>query len=175
MGMAEGSLTNQGALGALACRLPVTLALVVVFADLALPGRAGAAAILTASRSELLYSAEAEPDCSALSKNSDAALPFNVVRVTAVVDGAPPEQVRYRWSFPNPAVGTLAADLDLGPSQETPAIQALCAEFGNACTLTQDTLPLYNYPTILWLAPTCDVLPPRTSRNFRGGAIRLRV
>ena len=154
--------------------LSVILALLAVLADLALAGRAGAAVILTASRSELLYSTDAEPDCSALSKNLNA-LPFNVTRVTAVVDGAPPEEVRYRWSFPQPAVGTLAADLDLGPSQETPAIQALCAEFGNACTLTKDTLPLYNYSTILWLAPTCDILPPRTSRNFRGGTIRLRV
>jgi hypothetical protein len=33
----------------------------------------------------------------------------------------------------------------------------MCAEFGNACVLTEQKLRFYNEPTILWLAPTCDV------------------
>jgi hypothetical protein len=137
---------------------------------------AEAAVTLTASRSELLYSGGADPDCAALHATmDDTLLPLHVVRLRAVADGADPGGVRYRWSMPRPQVGTLAADLDLGPEEQTAAIRGLCAEFGNACILTPDKLPFYNQPTILYLAPTCDALPTRTERAYRGGAVKLRV
>jgi len=136
-----------------------------------LTGRAARLAI-TASRSELLYAGSGNFNCSDLSKTDD--LPFDVVRLTAQAPaGVPPDQVRYQWIFPKPALGPLLADVDLGPDEEEPAIRALCADLGNGCELTAEQLKLYNHPTILWFAPTCDVLPANTTRQFRGGRVRI--
>src|SRR5262249_29486706 len=109
---------------------------------------------------------DSPPDCSKLHAISDdTKLPMNVVRLRATVDGASPGDVRYRWSVPPGQVGTLAADLDLGPADETAAVRALCADFGSACMLTPDKLPFYNYPTVLWVAPSCDVLADPKKRG----------
>jgi hypothetical protein len=147
----------------------------LAFVQLGLPAATRGAASVVASRAELLYSADANPDCSQLSQRADGALPLNIVRLRATVTDADPARVRYRWSMPRPAVGILAADLDLGPGDETSAVRALCSEFGNACILTEDKLPYYNEPTILWAAPTCAVLPTKTVQNFAGGTVRLGV
>jgi hypothetical protein len=147
----------------------------LVAALLALTGPAHGVVVLSSSRGETLYSAEEAPDCSELSRLPDDQLPLNVVRIRAAVDGAAPGEVAYRWSLPTPAVGTLAADLDLGPAERTAAVRGLCAEFGNACVLTRDKLPFYNQPTILWIAPTCSGLPPKTARDFPGGIVRVRL
>ena len=139
--------------------------------------RAGAARLaVTASRSELLYSGGAvNPSCSELSKiTDDSALPFYIVRLHAAAPpGVPADQVRYQWSFPKPALGMLLADVDLGPDEQLPAIRSLCADLGSSCTLTKEQLPLYNHPSILWIAPGCDVLPDNTARPFHGGRVRI--
>jgi len=85
--MVEGSHTGRGALRALSQRSPLALLVVAIFANLALAGRVGSQIRLTQSRGDLLYSADSEPDCSALSQRADNALPLNVVRLTAAVDG----------------------------------------------------------------------------------------
>jgi hypothetical protein len=142
---------------------------------IALSSQAEAARLtVTASRTEALYSQTAEPDCSALSKIAGPDLPFYVVRLSVaqpVTDGS----VRYRWSEPSPAVGVFAADLDLGPDDETRLIRSFSAELGNACVLTGEALALYDRPTILWIAPTCDVLPKDTTRPYRGDRVRFAV
>src|SRR5689334_15720328 len=104
---------------------------VVVVAGLLLTTPASAARLaITASRSELLYAGSGNFNCSDLSKTDD--LPFDVVRLTAQAPaGVPPDQVRYQWTFPKPALGRLLADVDLGPDEEEPAIRALCADLGN--------------------------------------------
>jgi hypothetical protein len=132
---------------------------------------------LTVSRpdGETLYSPDGDPDCSKLSKLKDEELPLNVVRLRASVPGAAPDQVRYQWSLPTPAVGVFAADLDLGTGEETSNVRALCGEFGNACVLTKETLRFYNLASILWIAPACSFLPDDTKKAFGGGAVRLRV
>lgn len=148
--------------------------LVVLVGQLGLTPRAGAVVALTPSRREMLSSADANPDCSKLSQLADDALPLNVVRIHATVDGGPPPGV-IRWSLPRPQVGTLAADQDLGSAEQTAAVRGLCAEFGNACVLTEDKLPFYNRPTILWIAPTCAMLPLDTTRAFRGATVKVGV
>ena len=135
----------------------------------------GRLSLTAVPRTDLLYSAGEDPDCSDLSAKTDDELPLHVVRLRAVVDGAPVEGARYVWSLPKPEVGTLAADLPLGPEEQTSAIRGLCAEFGNACVLTADKLPFYNLPTVLWIAPDCGSLSKKTSRNFAGGTVRIRV
>src|SRR5262245_50017388 len=107
---------------------------------------------------------------------ADGALPFNVVRLR--VEPPPnvnPDEVVYRWSPPKPEVGVLAADIDLGPGEQAAAIRTLCSELGNGCVLTADQLSLYNKPTILWVAPGCDILPCKTGRAYGGGRVRIRV
>ena len=86
-----------------------------------------------------------------------------------------PPGTKVKWSFPEPAVGTLAADEALGPDDTTSGIVGFCAEFGNECILTKQKLAFYNKPTILWLGPTCDTLPEKTSRAFAGGSVKFRV
>jgi len=141
------------------------------------PSGAGAARLgVTASRSELLYSSgAANPNCSELSKiTDDSALPLYIVRLHAAAPpGIPADQVRYEWSFPKPALGVLAADIDLGPDEEEPAIRSLCADLGNGCVLTAEQLTVYNHPSILWIAPGCNVLPDNTARPFHGGRVRI--
>lgn len=141
------------------------------------PCAEAARVVVAPSRTELLYSgSSADPSCSLLSKVADPALPLNVVRLSATPpSGAPAEQVRYQWSLSKPQVGKLAADLDLGPDEQEPAIRTLCAELGNGCVLTEEQLAVYNHPSILWVAPGCDILPDDTTRPFRGGRVRIGV
>ncbi len=132
---------------------------------------------VTASRSEILYAQTAEPDCTDLANRGlpgKPDLPLHVVRLSVeqpVTDGS----VRYQWSEPAPAVGVFAADLDLGPDDQTRLIRSFCAELGNACVLTGEALALYDRPTILWVAPTCDVIPKDTTRPYRGDRVRFAV
>src|SRR5262249_39637459 len=145
----------------------------------ALVDRVEAVVSLSVSRTELLYSQNANPDCSMLhAVTDDALLPFYVARLRATVENPPTgPPLAYRWSLPSKAKGLLAADLDLGPAGETSSVTGMCAEFGNSCVLTTDKQRFYNEPTIFFMAPTCDVLPSTTSKRFRGGTskVKLRV
>jgi hypothetical protein len=140
---------------------------------LALAAQAQAAKLtVTPSRTETLYAQSEEQDCTELSKVPSANLPFHVVRLSVespVTDGT----VRYRWS--EPSAGSFAADLDLGPDDQTRLIRSLVADLGNACTLTGESLELYDRPTILWIAPTCDALPTDTTRPYPGDRVRFGV
>ncbi len=138
---------------------------------------AGAARLtVTASRADALYAPSANADCTSLSATADSALPFYVVRLHAEVPaGVDPSQARFQWQLPKPNVGVLAADEDLGPDGESSIIRTLCAEVGNACVLTEQQLAVYNLPTILWIAPTCDALPDDTTKPFRGGKTAIGV
>jgi hypothetical protein len=151
----------------------------VILAGVMLLGPASparAAVTLTASRAEVLYSSDDNPDCTVLSQTADAALPFNAVRLKVQVDGQDvPPGTKVKWSFPDPAVGILAADEALGPDDSTSGIVGFCAEFGNECVLTKQKLAFYTKPTILWLGPTCDTLPEKTKRAFPGDSVRFRV
>jgi len=135
---------------------------------------AAAAVTLTPTRTQALYSTSVDPDCSKLVKTADADLPFNIVRLRVAVDGTP-AGLGYHWSMPKKSKGTLAADLDLTPGVEESAVSGMCAEFGNACVLTEQKLRFYTEPSILWLAPTCDVLPGDTSKPFAGGTSHVKV
>lgn len=140
---------------------------------LALGAQAEAARLtVTASRTEALYAQDDNADCSNLSKLATADLPFHVVRLSVdspVTDGT----VRYRWS--EPPAGAFAADLDLGTNDETRLIRSLATELGNSCLLTGESLALYDRPTILWIAPTCAVLPADTTRPYPGDRVRFSV
>ena len=129
---------------------------------------------VTASRGEALYAQTETPDCSALSKLADTELPYYVVRLRAVAPaGSTPD--RFQWQVPVPDIGVLAADEDIGPDVETPVIHSLCAELGNGCVLTAEQLAVYSKPTILWVAPTCNVLPDKTATPFKGGQVKIGV
>ena len=131
---------------------------------------------VTPSRADLLYAQTQSPDCTELSKAADGALPLYVVRIRATPPvGVPPSEVRYEWQLPVPNVGAFAADLDLGPDEEASVVKTLCADVGNECLLTAEQLAVYNQPTILWVAPTCEVLPSNTSTQYRGASVRLGV
>jgi hypothetical protein len=149
------------------------ISLLVVAISLGAAGSGRAAVIASMSRSEALYSAETDPDCSALSQLPDDQLPWYVVRIRASVDVATSEPVTYRWSLPKPAAGFFIADQNLGTGQVTPAIQGICAEFGNSCILSDDKLRFYNQASILWVGPHCETGPatPRTP----SGVTRVRV
>ena len=148
-----------------------TLAILAVAAGFGAASPATAVVTLTASRAEVLFTADDDPDCRKLHGIVDSAqLPLNVVRLSVLVDGqVPPEGTKIKWSFPDPAVGILAADEDLAPTDTSAGIVGFCAEFGNECTLTKQKLAFYNKPTILWLGPLCDQLPENTARPFPGG------
>src|SRR2546425_216298 len=148
---------------------------VVLLLEVSFAAPLGAAVQLTATRTETLYAADAMPDCSKLSKLPDDGLPLNVVRLRAQADGAPASQTTFRWSMRGRDFGLLVADLDIGPSAQSAAVAGLCAEFGDACVLTPDKLPFYTMPTILWVAPTCDILPKTPFKPFRGGVSRVFV
>ena len=155
----------------------VLLAVVVVAVlGVSFAHAASRVSLTAAPRSDLLFSAGEDPDCTMLSATADDQLPFHVVRLHALVDGASPaEGTRFQWSLPQPQIGTLAADEPLGPEEQTSAIRGLCAEFGNACVLTADKLPFYSKSTVLWIAPDCNSLPTKTVKNFPGGSVRIRV
>ena len=157
-------------------RWSMMLAMVGVF-QLCRPGSALAAVTLTAARTELLYSSSSNVDCSSLFKLDDAALPFYATRLRVNVDNPPPGvPLGFHWSLPKKSsAGIPAADLDLGPSDETSAIDGMCADFGNTCILTGKKLTFYSEPRLLFIAPTCDVLPSNTSRQFHGGVTPIRV
>src|SRR2546426_7010549 len=120
----------------------VVLLLEVPFAA---PG--GGAVRLAATRAETLYAADAMPDCSKLSKLPDDGLPLHVVRLRAQADGAPADQIRYRWSMRAPAVGLLVADLDIGPSAQGAAVAGGFAPVGGAPILPPPQPGLFNPPT----------------------------
>ena len=124
---------------------------------------------------ETLYAADAMPDCSKLSKLPDDGLPLSVVRLRAQADGAPAAQTTFRWSMRGRDFGLLVADLDIGPSAQSAAVAGLCAEFGDACVLTPDKLPFYTRSSILWVAPTCDILPKTPFKPFSGGTSQVFV
>lgn len=136
----------------------------------------GAVVTLSASRAEVLYSADANPDCRELHATLDPALPFNVVRLTVLVDGQPPPAgSQIHWSFPDPATGTLTADQNLEPTDQTSGIVGFCTQFGNECVITKEKLKFYTESSILWLGPTCSELPDKTSRQFPGDNVTFRV
>src|SRR5262249_49729591 len=120
----------------------------------------GAAVSITAEpRTELLYSTTKDVDCTKLFGTPSDMLPFNIVRLRALVDGAAPDSsVRLQWSFKGTPFGELAADLDLGPTGNLPVVTAMCADFGNQCVLADTALQNYSHDTILFVAPTCDDL-----------------
>jgi hypothetical protein len=150
------------------------VAVCAIVASLLASRQAAGQVAVTATRTNLLYSLDANPDCSALSKMADEALPFFVTRIK--VEGAPAVPgLRYRWSMPKGDKGSLAADLDLGSGAEQSAVSGMCADFGSACLLTEQKLAFYNEKTILWVAPTCAVLPSDTSKQFHGGRSHVRV
>ncbi len=155
--------------------LAITLATVLTLG--ATVGYGHAAVSASASRNELLYSQNANPDCSMLHAiTDDSMLPFYVARLRATVQDAPAGvPLVYRWSLSSSAQGLLGADLDLGPGGEVPTISGMCAEFGNACVLTQDKQRFYNEPTVFFAAPTCDVLPSKTSKRFGGGTTKVKL
>src|SRR5262245_62648141 len=139
-------------------------------------GRVEAAVSISASRTELLYSLNANPDYSMLQAVTDAQLPFYVTRLRATVEGAPAgASLVYRWMLPAKAKGLLAADLDLTPGGSTSSITGMCAEFGNACVLTADKQRFYNEPTIFFVAPTCSVLPTKPAKQFHGGTSKVKL
>lgn len=146
---------------------------VVLLVDALLAGPLGAAVRVTALRTETLYAADAMPDCAKLSKLADDGLPLSIVRLRAEADGAPAGQTTFRWSASGP--GLLVADLDIGPAGQSGAVAGLCAEFGDACVLTPEKLPFYTKSSILWVAPTCDILPKTPFKPFRGGVSRVAV
>jgi len=148
---------------------------VVLLFQVSLAAPLEAAVQLTATRAETLYAADAMPDCSKLSKLPDDGLPLSVVRLRAQADGAPAAQTTFRWSMRGRDFGLLVADLDIGPSAQSAAVAGLCAEFGDACVLTPDKLPFYTRSSILWVAPTCDILPKTPFKPFRGGTSQVFV
>jgi hypothetical protein len=140
-----------------------------------LAGPAVAGVSLRASRTDVFYSSDAEPDCKALfAITDDTQLPANVSRIHAVVDGAPAgATLAYHWAVKGD--GIVAADLDLGTGEETPTLIGMCGAFGNACILTEDRLRFYNEPSLLWLGPTCAALPKDTSKPFRGSVAKITL
>lgn len=136
-----------------------------------------AVSITVEPRTELLYSTSKDVDCTALHETDSANLPLNVVRLRALMDGAPIDTstVRLQWSFKGEAVGLLAADLDLGPTGSLPTVTAMCAEFGNQCALSGSELGTYAEDTIFYVAPTCDDLTRNPARPFGGGTAKIRV
>jgi hypothetical protein len=174
----ETAIVSDGLPNVVPSALPrgaaVTLAALLT---LAAPLRSGHAAVsVSTARTELLYSQNADPDCSKLhAVTDDSQLPFYVTRLRGTVDNAPAGvPIVYRWSLPSSAKGLLASDLDL-PAGQTPAVSGMCADFGNACVLTADKQRFYNEPTIFFLAPTCDVLPNDTSKPFKGGKSKIKL
>jgi hypothetical protein len=122
-------------------------------------------------RPSLFYSADPNQDCAALFALQGDALPYHVVRLRAAAVGAD----SYQWTLPKPEVGFLLADEPLAPGDNEAAVRGLCGEFGNACILTKDTLKFYTLPTILYAAPTCDVLPKDTRKQFAGDSVKIKV
>ncbi len=131
---------------------------------------------VTASKVDTLYAQISTPTCSDWSKTADDQLPSHVVRLRVTPpSGIALDQLRFEWQPPSPSAGMFAADEDLGANEQTSIIRTLCADVGNECSLTDEQLVVYNRPTILWVAPTCDVLPDDTTKPFRGDRVRFSV
>ena len=140
---------------------------------LALGAQAEAARLtVTASRTDALYAQSEEANCSELAALGNDSLPLHVVRLSVE---SPSNDLAYRWSTPTPSVGFFVADVPLGPGDQTRLIRTFTTELGNECVLTGEALALYNKPTILWVAPLCDVLPSDTTRPYPGDRVRFRV
>ena len=152
---------------------------------LAWPAIVSAAVTVSASLSEALYSAALNTDCATLHPLNDQGtaggmgeLPLSVVRLHATVPGVPDDQVTFRWSVLKPEFGVLVADQDIAGGESKPVIEGICAKFGTEggpCVLSGDRLRFYTQPSILWVAPTCDILPKNTAKQFRGGRARFKV
>jgi hypothetical protein len=128
------------------------------------------------SKTETLNAGSTQTDCSELSKTPDAALPMHIVRISVTPPAGVSGLVRYQWSLPTPNLGTLVADQDIPQGEQAAVIQALCAEVGNECALTEEQLKIYDKTTILWVAPTCDaVLPTDATKPYRGGQVKIGV
>ncbi len=138
-------------------------------------GQAAGRVTVTASRVELLNSGDGDTDCSALFPQDDAALPLNVTRLRATVDETAAGPVRFEWSLPAGAAGLLLADQNIPPDEQAGVIRTVCAELGNACVLTAEQLKVYSQPSILYVAPSCDVLPEQGFKRYRGGRANVRV
>ena len=162
------------------------IVLLTVVALLALPAIVPAAVTVTTSLSETLYSTVQNEDCSKLHALKDQGtgggmdeLPMNIVRVHATVPGVPDDQVTFHWSLEKPISGVLIADKDIAGNQSATVIQGICAKFGSEvggpCVLSGDGLRAYSQPSILWIAPTCDILPTNTGKPFHGGRVRFKV
>ena len=157
---------------------PRSSLLLLAVAMLGSPGLVSADVTVGASRSETIYSAASSMDCAKLHPMKDEELPLNVVRLKAMVPGVPDEQVSFRWSVLKPAVGVLIADQDISGGESKPVIEGICGQFGTeggACVLSGDRLRFYTMPSVLWVAPTCDILPDNTGKQFGGGLARFKV
>ncbi len=131
---------------------------------------------VSASKPETLNAGRGNADCSALSKTPDAELPLHIVRLEVALPANATGPVRYEWSLPNPSFGKLVADEDIPNGEQALVVHALCAEIGNKCELTADQLTVYQQPTILWVAPTCDeALPADPLKPYRGGRVSIGV
>jgi hypothetical protein len=131
---------------------------------------------VTTSKTETLNAISTETDCSALSKTPDAQLPLHIVRIAVTPPAGVNGLVRYEWLLPKPNVGTLVADQDIPQGEQAAVIQALCAEVGNECALTEEQLKIYDKTTILWVAPVCaDTLPQDATKPYRGGQVKIGV
>src|SRR5437879_6080277 len=151
---------------------------------LAWPAIVSAAVTVSASLSEALYSAALNTDCATLHPLNDqgtaggmSELPLSVVRLHATVPGVPDDQVTFRWSVLKPEFGVLVADQDITSGDST-VIEGICAKFGTEagpCVLSGDRLRFSTQPSTLWVAPTCDILPKNTAKQFHGGRARFKV
>src|SRR2546422_7486915 len=169
----------------MAARARSRILLLTVVALLAWPAVISAAVTVSASLSEALYSAESNTDCASLHTLKDQGtaggqgeLPMNIVRLHATVPGVPDDKVTFRWSVLKPEFGMLVADQNIAGGESQPVIEGICAKFGTEggpCVLSGDRLRLYALPSILWVAPTCDILPKNTAKQFRGGLARFKV
>ena len=90
-------------------------------------------------------------------------------------DAVPGGPVRFQWRLPEPPQGLLLADQDIPPNEQAGVIRTICTELGNACVLTAEQLSVYDKPTILYVAPGCDVLPEQGFKPYRGGRVKVRV
>ena len=161
------------------------ISLLTAVVVLAWPAIVSAAVTVSASLSETLYSATSNTDCATLHPLNDQGiaggmgeLPLNVVRLHATVPGVPDDQVMFRWSVLKPEFGVLVADQNIAGGGSQAVIKGICAEFGTEagpCVLNGDALRFYALPSILWVAPTCDILPKNTAKQFRGGRARFKV
>jgi hypothetical protein len=146
-----------------------------VLATMALAGTAAATVTATASRTDALYTSDDKFDCGKLARSVDDDLPYNVIRIRAEDDTG--QATSYSWKLPKPNVGYLLRD---DPEFDSSAggsfaIQGFCADVGNGCILTKESIGTYHLPSILYAGPKCDALPKNTGTQFGGDTVRIRV